>query len=69
MKECHYFNAKAMQLSGAIAQNNGQRWHSGTKSNSVASSLSGRYSAAIARFFFMVATSFFIYHTWNISIA
>jgi hypothetical protein len=53
MKECHYFNAKVVQLSGTIAQNNGQSWHSGIKSNSVVSSLSGRYSAAIARFFFV----------------
>ena len=52
MKQCHYFNAKTMQLNGAIARNSGQSWYSGIKSNSIASSLSGRYSAAIARYFF-----------------
>ena len=45
-----------MQLSGAIARNSGQSWYSGTKSNSVASSLSGRYSATIARYFFLPLT-------------
>jgi hypothetical protein len=43
-----------MQLSGAIARNNGPSWHSGTKSNSVASSLSARYSSL---FFSMDITS------------
>ena len=42
-----------MQLSSAIARNSGQSWHSGIKSNSVASNLSGHYSAAIARYFYL----------------
>jgi len=42
-----------MQLSDTIARNSGQSWHSGTKSNNVASSLSSRYSPL-----------FFFYASW-----